>query len=117
MGELRLLNTFTLSTMLTQSIIADYRRDGYTVHPAFLSAGGVASLLTELDRICTGNTLAAHDTEKMEMEPGQPPDGTAVRRIYEPCSYYPAFIALSESAALLDCVKALIGPDIIRHYS
>ena len=103
--------------MLTQSIIDDYRRDGYTVHPAFLSAGGVASLLTELDRICAGNTLAAHDTEKMEMEPSQPPDGTAVRRIYEPCSYYPAFIDLSESAALLDCVEALVGPDVIRHYS
>lgn len=103
--------------MLTQSIIDDYRRDGYTVHPALLSVGGVAVLLAELDRICAGNTLAAHDTEKMEMEPGQSPDGTAVRRIYEPCSYYPPFVDLSESAALLDCVEALVGPDVIRHYS
>lgn len=103
--------------MLTQSKIDDYRRDGYTVHPALLGGDDVAALLAELDRICAGNTLAAYDTEKMEMEPGQPPDGTAARRIYEPCSYYPPFIDLSESAALLDCVEALVGPDVIRHYS
>ena len=103
--------------MLTQSGIDDYRRNGYTVQSALLSVDDVAALLAELDRICAGNTLAAHDTEKMEMEPGQPPDGTAVRRVYEPSSHYPVFADLSRSATLLDCVEALIGPDIIRHYS
>jgi hypothetical protein len=88
--------------MLTQSKIDDYRRDGYTIHPALLGADDVALMLSELDRICAGNTLAAHDSEKMEMEPGQPPAAAAVRRVYEPCSYYPAFADLSESAAHLD---------------
>ena len=53
----------------------------------------------------------------MEMEPNQPPDGTAVRRVYEPCSFYPAFDALSRSDLILDYVESLIGPDLLRHYN
>jgi dTDP-glucose 4,6-dehydratase len=51
------------------------------------------------------------------MEPKQPPDGTLVRRVYEPCSYYPVFRELSEDAELLDCVEPLIGPNLSFHYS
>ena len=103
--------------MLAQSSIDDYRRDGYAVHPKLFGTDEVAALLAELDEICAGNTSATHDRDKMEMEPNQTPNGFAVRRIYEPSSHYPVFADLSESVVLLDCVEALIGPDIIRHYS
>ncbi len=51
------------------------------------------------------------------MEPDQPPDGAAVRRIYEPCAHYPLFKALSESDQLLDSIELLLGPDLLYHYS
>ena len=102
--------------MLTSEQIDQYRRDGYTVAPNLLNAAEVADLVVELDGICAGNTLAEH-SGKLEMEPNQAPDGTVVRRLYEPCTYYPTFEKLSESPKLLDCIEGLIGPDILRHYS
>jgi ectoine hydroxylase-related dioxygenase (phytanoyl-CoA dioxygenase family) len=103
--------------MLTKNQITEYRQNGYTVYPNFLSPDEVAALLAETEKITHSNTLAKHDKTRMEMEPDQPPDGTRVRRLYEPCTYYPLFKAFSESEKLLDTVEQLLGPDILFHYS
>jgi phytanoyl-CoA hydroxylase len=103
--------------MFTEEQVRQYRREGYVLFPGFLSAAEVATFLTEIERIAAGNTLASHDKTRMEMEPNQAPDGTRVRRIYEPCTYYPLFRTLSESPRLLDCVAQLLGQDLVFHYS
>ena len=103
--------------MFTDEQVRQYRRDGYVVYSGFLSAAEVAGFLAEIERIAAGNTLANHDKTRMEMEPNQAPGGTRVRRLYEPCTYYPLFRALSESPRLLDCVVQLLGPDLVFHYS
>ena len=103
--------------MLNNTQITEYHQDGYTVCPNFLTSDEVAQLLAETEKIISGNTLVDHDKDRMEMEPNQPPDGTKVRRLYEPCSYYPPFRTLSESEKLLDAVEGLIGPNILYHYS
>jgi len=103
--------------MLNQEQVDQYRRDGYTVAADFLDPDEVAGLLDTIAEICRGNTLAEHDKERMEMEPDQAPEGTAVRRIYEPCTHYPSFNDLSESGKLLDGIEQLLGPDLIYHYS
>jgi ectoine hydroxylase-related dioxygenase (phytanoyl-CoA dioxygenase family) len=51
------------------------------------------------------------------MEPGQALEGNRVRRIYEPCTYYPEFRALSECPKLLDSVAHLLGDNLLFHYS
>jgi phytanoyl-CoA hydroxylase len=53
----------------------------------------------------------------MEMEPNQDPEGKAVRRIYEPCTYYPWFHTFSESPKTLDVLEQLVGPNLYFHYS
>ena len=103
--------------MLSEERVAQYARDGYTVQEGLLSQEEVAALLSDVESISAGNTLAQHDKTRMEMEPDQPPEGRLVRRLYEPCTYYPRFRALSESAKLLDCVAQLLGPDLLFHYS
>jgi len=103
--------------MLNQGQIAQYGRDGYTLVPEFLSCTQVGELLSDIESISAGNTLAAHDKTRLEMEPSQSPEGTRVRRIYEPCTHYARFRALSESEPLLRCVEALLGPDLLFHYS
>ena len=103
--------------MFTLAQIDHYNREGYVVYPDFIFGDGLASLKTEIDRISEGNTKENHDDERMEMEPGQDPDGTLVRRIYEPCTFYEPFRSFSESTALLDCVEQLFGPNLIFHYS
>ena len=103
--------------MFAQEQIEQFERQGYTVYPNFLNADEVAALLQEADEVTAGSTRANHDATRMEMEPNQPPDGTAVRRIYEPCSFYPVTRALSELDRLLDCVEQLLGPNLTYHYS
>mgnify|MGYP006105382759 FL=1 len=103
--------------MLTDEQVRAFREDGFTVCEDFLSQTEVDALLQEADGAIEGNTLATHDAERMEMEPEQPPDGGAVRRLYEPCTYYPVSRALSEMDKLLDSVQQLFGPNLLFHYS
>lgn len=103
--------------MLSEQQVRDFQELGYTVHSSLLSAGEVNDLLTDFENICAGATLANHDTTRLEMEPKQGSEGKLVRRVYEPCSYYPQFRALSESNKLLDCVEQLLGPNLSFHYS
>lgn len=103
--------------MLKDTQVTAFQRDGFAVCESFLTPGEVADLLAEADAAIAGNTLAEHNADRMEMEPEQAPHGTAVRRLYEPCTYYPVSRALSESTKLLDSVEQLFGPDLLFHYS
>src|SRR6266571_681213 len=103
--------------VFTKEQVAQYQREGYVVYPGLLDSDQVAALLADIENISAGSTRENHDRTRMEMEPDQPPDGTRVRRIYEPCTYYPRFRALSEAAKLLDCVEQLLGPNLAFHYS
>ena len=103
--------------MLTDEQVQAFRSDGFAVCKNFLTQNQVDDLLREADTAIEGNSLAAHDAERMEMEPDQPAEGTAVRRLYEPCTYYPVSRALSQMDKLLDSVEQLFGPDLLFHYS
>jgi phytanoyl-CoA hydroxylase len=103
--------------VLNKEQVEQYGKLGYTVQPMALSASDNKAALAEIEAICAGATVAMHDSSRMEMESKQGPEGTFVRRIYEPCSYYPRFRALAESSELLDCVAQLLGPDLTFHYS
>ncbi|MFN0172775.1 MAG: phytanoyl-CoA dioxygenase family protein [Bryobacteraceae bacterium] len=103
--------------MLTPEQVEQYHTEGYTLSPGFFVEEEVAAMQSDMDLNSAGATLAVHDKSRLEMEPGQPPGGTRVRRIYEPCTHYPLFRELSDLPRLLDCVEALIGPDIDFHYS
>jgi phytanoyl-CoA hydroxylase len=103
--------------MLNKQQVNQYRRDGFTVAPNFLAPEEIEAFLDAVKSICAGNTLASHDKSRLEMEPDQPPDGTQVRRLYEPCTHYPVFRDLAESGKLLDAVEQLLGPSLVFHYS
>lgn len=87
------------------------------LYPGLLAHGDVDQLRQEIERISGNNTLEEHDKTRLEMEPAQPPSGKLVRRIYQPCTYYPLFSDFAESARVLDLVEAIVGPDIVLHYS
>jgi ectoine hydroxylase-related dioxygenase (phytanoyl-CoA dioxygenase family) len=103
--------------VFTEQQVAEYQREGYVIFPGLLGSDEVAVLLSDVEGLCAGDTLASHDKSRLEMEPNQPPDGSLVRRIYEPCTYYLHFRELSESEKLLDCVEQLLGPNLTFHYS
>jgi hypothetical protein len=103
--------------MLNTEQLCQYNEQGFCVCRGFLSKQDVNASLEDVESICAGATLATHDATRMEMEPDQPPDGTLVRRLYEPCTHYDRFRALSDSTKLLDAVEQLIGRNLIFHYS
>jgi phytanoyl-CoA hydroxylase len=102
---------------MTEEQRNEYVQRGFTVVPNFLDGAQLKTLLKEIDRICSENTLAAHDKSRLEMEPNQKPEGRLVRRIYQPCSHYAPFRELSESPGLLNAIERLLGSDLIFHYS
>jgi len=103
--------------MLTTPQITQYQEEGYTLLPEFLSSSSVDAILSDIEDLTAASTVAHHDSTRMEMEPNQEPEGRKVRRIYEPCTYYPRFRALSESKELLDVIEQLIGPNLVFHLS
>lgn len=103
--------------MLSQQQLEQFQEQGYAVQLSLLSPGEVQDLLADVESICAGATLVNHDASKLEMEPNQGPEGTLVRRICEPGTYYPRFRSLSESKELLDCVEQLLGHNLSFHYS
>ena len=103
--------------MFSSDQVEQYRSEGYTVLKDFLSREDLDQFLGGIDRVTDRNTLAEHDSTRMEMEPNQTPDGTLVRRIYEPCTHYDLFHSFSESEKLLDCIEQLFGPNLFFHYS
>jgi phytanoyl-CoA hydroxylase len=105
-----------MRTILTESQVAQYRELGYCVYPEFLKQE-IPAFLADIEEICSGATMAQHDHGRLEMEIRQGSDGRMVRRIYEPCTYYPRFRSLSESSHLLDAVEQLLGPNLTFHYS
>jgi phytanoyl-CoA hydroxylase len=102
---------------LNRQEVEDYERSGYLVRERFLPFEQLGRLLETISEVSEGNTLANHDKSRVEMERSQPPTGTAIRRIYEPCTYYPSFRDLSESVAMLDAIGSLLGPNLVFHYS
>jgi len=96
--------------MLSEAQVKQYHGCGYTVVEDLFDSADMAPWLVEIERVSAGATLANHDRTRVEMEPDQPPNGTLLRRIYEPCTHYPLFRDLSESDKLLRCVEQLLGP-------
>ena len=103
--------------MLSAALVDQFQRDGFCAVPGFLAAGEIGVLLAGIESVCASATLAHHDAGRLEMEPDQAPEGNRVRRIYEPCTYYPDFRALSECPKLLDSVADLLGENLLFHYS
>jgi phytanoyl-CoA hydroxylase len=103
--------------MLSTEQVNQYHRDGFCSTAGILPDGELDALLADLQSISAGATVANHDSSRMEMEPGQAPDGARVRRIYEPCTHYPRFHKFSESPELLDTLAQLLGENLLFHYS
>src|SRR5579859_7093684 len=103
--------------MLSAELVDQFRRDGYCAAPGLLTGEEVGAFLAGIEAVGAGATVAHHDASRLEMEPDQGPDGNRVRRIYEPCTHYPEFRALSECRKLLDSVAQLLGENLVFHYS
>lgn len=102
---------------LTDEEVARYDDEGVLSVSGFLAPKWIDAFRAEADRLTSASTATSFDPERVEMEPNQDPGGKSIRRIYEPCAYYPAFREYSESPEILDAVEQLIGANLLLHYS
>ena len=102
---------------LTDDQVARYNDEGILSVPGFLAPKWIDAFRAEADRLTAASTAADFDPERVEMEPNQDSAGNSIRRIYEPCAYYPEFQEYSESPDILDAVEQLIGGNLLLHYS
>ena len=103
--------------MLSPELVDQFQQDGFCTAEGFLTREEAAGFLKSMERVCAGATVDRHDATRVEMEPDQGPEGSQVRRIYEPCTHYPDFRALSGSKKLLDSLAQLLGENLLFHYS
>ena len=99
--------------MINSADVEQYKTQGYCVWHEFLSGSEVDRLQKEIESISAGATLAHHDSTRIEMEPKQEADGTKMRRIYEPCTYYEVFREFAESSRMVNSIVQLLGPDVL----
>lgn len=99
-----------MSAHVSAAFAKEYRENGFAVVENLFDPGEVAELNTAITEI-----LAVPDIGSVaEVEPG---DKGMARRIWSPTKQHPAFERAAAHTGLLDHVEALIGPDILFHYS
>ncbi|MFG2311834.1 phytanoyl-CoA dioxygenase family protein [Streptomyces sp. NPDC048566] len=99
-----------MSAHVSAAFVKEYRENGYAVAERLFDPAEVAELGSAITEI-----LAVPDIGSVaEVEPG---DNGMARRIWSPTKQHPAFERAAAHPALLDHVEALIGPDILFHYS
>lgn len=105
------------TTGLTEDQIAQYHRDGYLVVLEFFGA----EVLQIIDRRIQQITHDAFDSNDyssiLEVEPEAPAGEVVPRRIFNPYDLHEDFRNLANDQTLVDCVEALIGPNINLQHS
>ena len=102
---------------LTEDQIAQYRRDGYLVLPKFFRTDVLRTIYQRIQQI-TDDALASDDYSSiLEVEPESLPDEIVARRIYNPYDLHEDFRKMANDEKLVDCVEALIGPNINLQHS
>jgi len=102
---------------LSDHQIDSYRRDGYLVLPGFFSSDEMGEVDKAIREV-TDRALAGGDYSKiLELEPGAEDGERVPRRIYRPFERHETFHRIGSGPRLLDCLAALIGPDIAYQYS
>ncbi|MYE58528.1 MAG: phytanoyl-CoA dioxygenase family protein [Alphaproteobacteria bacterium] len=102
---------------LTQQQIERFWETGYLVLPGALPADLLAELQREADLATEGARGLEASDARYDLEDSHRAHAPRVRRLKTPFEHWPFFDRLMRSAAVLDAVEPLLGPDIRIHNS
>ncbi|MEV7602220.1 phytanoyl-CoA dioxygenase family protein [Kitasatospora sp. NPDC089797] len=94
----------------TAALVKEYRANGFAVVERLFDPSEVAELNSAITEILDVSDISS----VAEVEPG---DNGMARRIWSPTKQHAAFERAAAHPVLLDHIEALIGPDILFHYS
>jgi phytanoyl-CoA hydroxylase len=98
--------------VLSPTDIEHYERDGYLVVEGVLADEQVAALRQAADGWVEASREVDINGDVFDLEPGHTRDHPHVRRIKNPAAVSEAYDSVMRSAAVLDIVAQLLGPDI-----
>ena len=100
--------------MLADAQIEQFRRAGYLMVPDVLTLQEVRQLNEAIDCMVVASATIMADDDMYNLEPGHRAECPRVRGLYDPFAIDRLFFDISRSAAVLDIVESLIGPNL-RH--
>lgn len=98
--------------MLTRTQIDHYDEHGYVVVEGLLDAATIDGLKRVTDEFIERSRVVTASDDIYDLAPSHTPEDPQVRRIKDPVVQHPVFNAAMRSAAILDTVEGLIGPNI-----
>ncbi|HZP93654.1 MAG TPA: phytanoyl-CoA dioxygenase family protein [Burkholderiales bacterium] len=103
--------------MISRKDVEFYRENGYIVVENLIDAGMLARIRSVIgDFISRAGGVTAHN-EVYDLEPTHTPQAPRVRRIKTPHKWHPIFWDVVKFPAMVDVLKALLGPDVRLHGS
>ena len=103
--------------MITADQVAAYRRDGYVVVEGLVDPVTLARMRASIDALVARSAgLTAHN-DIYDLEPSHRPDAPRVRRIKKPHVVDRLFWDALRQPAMLDTLRALLGPSVRLHGS
>ena len=102
---------------LTQEQVERFEETGWLVLPGALPADLLEELRREAGMAVAGARGLEASDARYDLEDSHRPGAPRVRRLKSPFEHWPFFDRLMRSAAVLDAVEPLLGPDIRIHNS
>jgi len=103
--------------MLNHEQIHRFHRDGYLVVDRVLGGQELAEARQVVEEFREQSRRLTKDDAAFVLEPTHTRDSPQLARINNPVKVHPLFERIMRSAAVLDIVAALIGPDVRYHHS
>ena len=107
----------TLQSGLSIEQLEHYRREGYVVAEQFLSQQTLEQLDHTISQISDKAIASGDWAGILEVEPESAGGSLVARRIYSFFEQHEDFRAVATEPRLLDCIEALIGPNITLQHS
>jgi phytanoyl-CoA hydroxylase len=103
--------------MISEADVHAYRREGVIVVPDVLDSATLGRVRAVIADLVAGSANTLEHTDVYDLEPGHTAESPRVRRIKAPHKVDRLFDEIVRSPAVLDILKALIGPGLRLHNS
>jgi ectoine hydroxylase-related dioxygenase (phytanoyl-CoA dioxygenase family) len=103
--------------MIAEADVRAYRRDGVIVVPDVLDTATLKRARAVIADLVAGSANTLEHTDVYDLEPGHTAESPRVRRIKAPHKVDALFDEIVRAPAVLDILKALIGPGLRLHNS
>jgi ectoine hydroxylase-related dioxygenase (phytanoyl-CoA dioxygenase family) len=104
-------------TIDSDTVLAQYHRDGYAVVSGLLTEAEVVRLRAVTDRVAAGALGATGETAVFDFEDGHTPDAPRIQRIKKPHRVDPFYLELARHEAILAVVRRITGDAIRLNHS